>query len=321
MLEGSGCWSSSVTLFRCLLLTLTNLLQLLSPPSLPPFLPPSFTHSRWLMHFSILPYLGQWRRPGETHKSKLKCSSECFLDMMHGSWDAAPALLLLHLLACWNTQIQSAGHDTTAKNPLAYLFNFTDLLLHVARRRRKKMERLCLNLLWFEFIFMLCRPAPIWEAEMHYQVRVYVEQGSGSRGVIPVSVVSCHVTLLQNWFLLSAFHQNIGHWRLSFPLLENDSLELTVCVSFQREGAWFCWDQRRMRHVCPLRWIKTSSLKVEFYVLLQLDTVNKHRQPQAVEKKKREGKKKKWILWRRPFLGLCGATGQGLHWAGTGVVL
>lgn len=36
--------------------------------------------------------------------------------------------------------------------------------------------------------------------------------------VLPVSLAGCHITSLQNWFLLSASHLNI---RLTFPLLEN----------------------------------------------------------------------------------------------------
>lgn len=47
--------------------------------------------------------------------------------------------------------------------------------------------------------------------------KAYDQSSSGIRkwlagGVIPFSVVGCHVTLLQNWFPLSAFYQNINSW-------------------------------------------------------------------------------------------------------------
>lgn len=51
--------------------------------------PPSFC-SHCAVHSSILLYLGRQRRPPRRTKSKLKCSTECFLHMMHGSWDAPP---------------------------------------------------------------------------------------------------------------------------------------------------------------------------------------------------------------------------------------
>lgn len=67
--------------------TCIQLLSLSSPP-----LPPSLTHSLTLgdarLH-SSLP--GALKKARETHKSKLKCSSECFLDVMHGSQDASVA--------------------------------------------------------------------------------------------------------------------------------------------------------------------------------------------------------------------------------------
>lgn len=60
-------------------------------PSLPS-LHLSLTHSLTLgdarLH-SSLP--GALKKAKETHKSKLKCSSECFLDVMHGSQDASVA--------------------------------------------------------------------------------------------------------------------------------------------------------------------------------------------------------------------------------------
>lgn len=55
-----------------------------SPPSLS--LIHSLTLCDALLH-SSLP--GAVKKARETHKSKLKCSSECFLDVMHGPWDAA----------------------------------------------------------------------------------------------------------------------------------------------------------------------------------------------------------------------------------------
>lgn len=59
-----------------------------------------------------------------------------------------------------------------------------------------------------------------------------------------------------------------------------------------RLGSWF------MHLSCKTQWTDSASLKLPVV-----------------------GGGGSWILWRRPFLGQCGATGQGLHWAGTGVVL
>lgn len=79
-------WSSSLTLifFLCLLQTHTHIHTHTHPPSFS--LIHSLTLGDALLH-SSLP--GAVKKARETHKSKLKCSSECFLDMMHGSWDAA----------------------------------------------------------------------------------------------------------------------------------------------------------------------------------------------------------------------------------------
>lgn len=67
-------------------------------------------------------------------------------------------------------------------------------------------------LIWWERVLLLSDAAPGFE------------RGSGcttATGVVPVSLVSCHITSLQNWFLLSALHLNI---RLTLlPLLENVS--------------------------------------------------------------------------------------------------
>lgn len=72
-------WSSSLSDTRC-----THTHTHTGPPSL--LLIHSVTLCDALLH-SSLP--GAAKKARETHKSKLKCSSECFLDMMHGSWDAA----------------------------------------------------------------------------------------------------------------------------------------------------------------------------------------------------------------------------------------
>lgn len=48
--------------------------------------------------------------------------------------------------------------------------------------------------------------------------------------VLPVSLVRCHITSLQNWFLLSASHLKI---RLTFPLLENESVSVALGVGQQ----------------------------------------------------------------------------------------
>ena len=128
-------WSSSLTLILCLRLSLrhthTHTHIAAFPPFLPPFLPliHSLTLGDALLH-SSLP--GAVEKAGETHKSKLKCSSECFLDMMHGSWDAArPCCYTCKL--CWHTQDPRSAkkkkqdHSRAAKlGALSCIF--TDLL-------------------------------------------------------------------------------------------------------------------------------------------------------------------------------------------------
>lgn len=73
-------------------------------------------------------------------------------------------------------------------------------------------------------------------------------------GVIPVSVVSCHVTLLQNWFLLPAFHRTstLQH-SLSSPGKKAFSLHCSVF--------WHIWTQHLM--VC-------------FYIKLSLQVQSGH---------------------------------------------
>lgn len=63
-------------------------------------------------------------------------------------------------------------------------------------------------LVWLEGRFLLFGSKHA--SEQHH---VRVEQGSGCSTAarpVPVSLVSCHITSLQNWFLLPAFHPNIS---------------------------------------------------------------------------------------------------------------
>ncbi len=83
MLEGSGC-EAHHSLWYSFCVSCTRTHTHTHAPSLS--LIHSLTLGDALLH-SSLP--GAVKKARETHKSKLKCSSECFLDMMHGSWDAA----------------------------------------------------------------------------------------------------------------------------------------------------------------------------------------------------------------------------------------
>lgn len=182
MLEGSGREAHHSPYF-CDLLTHTY-----TPPPLP--LIHSLTVADALLH-SSLP--GAVKKARETHKSKLKCSSECFLDMMHGSWDAARPCCY----TCNHAETHRSKAASTLRQPQSYsVWNRAEI---------------------YDFIFFLAFVLDILKAVIHHHVRGL----SGTRkwlggGVIPVSVVSCHITLLLNWFLLSAFHQNINSWTLCF---------------------------------------------------------------------------------------------------------
>lgn len=125
-LEGSGCEAhhlpgDSFCVFRPQTCARTHKRSL----SFPSPLSHSLTHIGWCTLHSSLP--GALKKAGETHKGKLKCSSECFLDMMHGSWDAAwPCCYTLQ--ACWNAQAQHPKHWSTQHKPHYFLLQFIDLL-------------------------------------------------------------------------------------------------------------------------------------------------------------------------------------------------
>lgn len=154
-----------------------------SPPSLS--LIHSLTLCDALLH-SSLP--GAVKKARETHKSKLKCSSECFLDVMHGPWDAARP--------CCYTCKPDVG--TVQQKETCYFPSRTTFLD------------------WDIFDFrhgcrMQCRTSCVG---VNYKATscegLSVTRKWLAWGVIPVSVASCHITSLPNWFLLAAFHLNIN---------------------------------------------------------------------------------------------------------------
>lgn len=115
MLEGSGCEAH-----RSLILARTHTRS--SSPSRFPI--HSLTLCDALLH-SSLP--GAAKKARETHKSKLKCSSECFLDVMHGSWDAAWPCCLPH--KCAGPQIHKHKSQSVPKTLLLSLAYYRSSLL------------------------------------------------------------------------------------------------------------------------------------------------------------------------------------------------
>lgn len=125
----------------------------------PPLSPSLFIHSLTLgdaLLHSSLP--GAVKKAREAHKSKLKCSSECFLDMMHGSWDAAwPCCYTCkcadtHRPHIHNTEVIAAQQKKKKKtpSPLALAFFWPSTLLQHVSLSPEPQYLMCVGLCVFK---------------------------------------------------------------------------------------------------------------------------------------------------------------------------
>lgn len=78
----------------------------------------SFTHSHWVMHSSILLYLGHWRRPGRRTKANWNAPVSAFLTWcMAHAMQPGPAATLVSLLEHTGPSSKHYSHYRAARKP------------------------------------------------------------------------------------------------------------------------------------------------------------------------------------------------------------